>query len=341
MSLSTVLCCLFEHIEFPKARAVAAVGCFLFLLIGSGVAHGSWPPLPEVWQRARQVAPGVVQARGQVLVAKAAGVGARMSSFQNPYMEVYLDRRVSQGAPGSGVGLSGSLWLPFEIAGQRSARIIEAEALLEWQKLGEIDAESRAMGAAIVAYGDAVVSAARLAQAQIAERQAQAEVEYFTARANAGDATIVNRALAEAEVARYSQLRVEAALALHDSLEQIAILTAMPEVSAPPSDVATDPPALRFDDAEAQIQAILDRSPLLRSLDTEARFYSEQRDRAQADRSQPLSAILTAGRDDLGAARIGGGLAGPSRSSGATKVKSLGRPRERREPGRSAKRRSA
>jgi cobalt-zinc-cadmium efflux system outer membrane protein len=296
-------------VRFRTARALASVSCFLLLVLVGGRASGAWPPLSVVWQRAQSAAPDVVRAKGQVLVARAAGVGARMSSFQNPYMEFYVDGRVSPSSPGDRIGLSGILWLPFEIAGQRSARIVEADALLEWQRLDAVDAQSRAMGAAIAAYGQAVVSTARLTQARIAEKQALAEVDYFTARTAAGDATIVEGALAEAEVARYSQLRVEASLTLQEALERVAILTAEPEISSPPEDVTTDPPALVMADADAQVKAVLDRSALLRSLDSEARYYVEQRGRAEADRSPPFSLILTAARDDLGAARVGGGLA--------------------------------
>ncbi|HKQ69215.1 MAG TPA: TolC family protein [Polyangiaceae bacterium] len=260
-----------------------------------------------MWHRAKVAAPEVVRANGQVLLAKAAGVGARMSSFQNPYFEVYVDRRVSSGS--QGLGVSGILWIPFEIAGQRSARIDESDSLLDWQKTAHGDAEARAVGAVVVAYGDTIVAAARLAQAEIAEHQAQAEVDYFSARANVGDATVVDKALAEAEVARYAQLRAEAGIALVRSREQVAVLTAMPDLESPKGDVATDPPPLRLGDPDTQAQAVVERSPLLRALDGEARFYDRQRDRAEAERSSPVSAIVTAGRGEFGDARVGGGVA--------------------------------
>ena len=290
-----------------SVRGLSCLAVFLSMVLSASSARAAWPSLTEVWQRAKIAAPEVVRARSAVLVAQSAGAGARISSFHNPYLEIYVDRAVSQ--PATGVAVSGVLFLPFDINGQRSARIAEANALLSWQKLSQVEAESQVLGASVIAYGGAVVAAVRLAQAEIAERQAEAEVEYFRGRAAAGDATLVDRATAEAEVARYSQLRAEAGIALVRARQQVAMLTGVPEVEAPPPNVPTNPPALRATEISAQAQAVVERSPFLKSLESETLFYERQRERAErVTAPPPLSAILTAGRSELRRHPRGGGL---------------------------------
>jgi cobalt-zinc-cadmium efflux system outer membrane protein len=86
------------------------------------------------------------------------------------------------------------------------------------------------------------------------------------------------------------------------------MLIGVPEIEAPPPDVPTDPPALRTNEIGVKAQAAVERSPLLKSLESETLYYERQRERAERDRSPPLTAILTAGRGELGDARVGGGL---------------------------------
>jgi hypothetical protein len=78
--------------------------------------------------------------------ARAFGVGARVSSFGNPYLEVVADR----GKFTHDVQVLSTLFLPVDVHGQRSARVGEADRLLEWRQLSRVEMQSRAMAEAVL-----------------------------------------------------------------------------------------------------------------------------------------------------------------------------------------------
>jgi cobalt-zinc-cadmium efflux system outer membrane protein len=230
-----------------------------------------------------------------------------MSSLGNPYLELVADRGF--GGNVAGVQIQGQLFLPLEVAGQRSARIREATAQLQWRKTSRREAEGQAQGAVASAYGGALIAMARIAVAERAETAARTELAWFTARAQAGDATIVDRNLAEAEVARWGQLRVEAQVRLTEAREALSVLTGLPLVEPPEALATPDPPELRTQSSDAYVRAVLERAPALQSIDDEGVYWGRQVERAEADRSPPVNLIVTGGRGELGEARLGGGLA--------------------------------
>jgi cobalt-zinc-cadmium efflux system outer membrane protein len=276
------------------------------LVVRTAAADPAWPTLEDALSKARMRAPAILQAEGELGRAAAAGVGARMSSLGNPYLEVIADRGMD--AAHAGLQIQAQLFLPLEIAGQRSARIHEATAQVQWRQAARREAEGQAQGAVASAYGGALIAVARILVAERAESAARTELAWFTARAQVGDATIVDRNLAEAEVSRWGQLRVEAQVRLTEAREALAVLTGLPVVEPPEAIATPDPPDLRTSSPDAYVRAVLERAPALQSIDQEGVYWDRQIERAEADRSPPVNLIVSGGRGELGDARLGGGL---------------------------------
>lgn len=272
-----------------------------------GTAGAAWPTLEDSVSRARGNALSVLEARGQVNVARSAMVGARLSVFSNPYAEV----QVQHGRTDVGdfpAQINGFVFLPFDVHGQRGARIEEAEQLAAWKNLGLIDAQARAVGEVIATYGDVLVSGQRIAEAGRASEEAKREVDYFSQRLAAGDATVFEKSLAEAELARWTQTQAEARVRLIESTMTLSQLTGVPNVDAPPADVATTPPPLRTSYGAGTAAQLVEMSPLLRALLAESRFWEASKERYSAEKNAPLNFIVNGGYGALGEPRVGGGL---------------------------------
>ena len=288
-----------------------------FLTLGATLSGGparadsAWPSLEDALLRAQRQAPEVLQARGELGRANAMQVGARMSSWGNPYLEIVADRALERTAVERerGVQVQGMLFWPVEIGGQRSARLDEVKAQINWRQEGRLLAESQALGAVTFAYGNAVIASARIVEAERAEREARAELAWFVARTQAGDATAVDRNLAEVEVARWGQLKAEAEVRLAEARGAVSVLTGLVAIDRPPATETPDPPAMRSASADAYVGQVLARAPSLTSLDREGVYWDKLAERAEADRSPVLNLVLTGGRGELGEPRAGGGLA--------------------------------
>jgi cobalt-zinc-cadmium efflux system outer membrane protein len=282
----------------------AALHTFRKLTLGTSLL-AAWPSLDQVASRARDYAPGVVEASGAVGTARSVGIGARLSSFGNPYIEVIADR----GHHTTDVQALGTMWIPVDVNGQRSARIGEADRLLEWRQLSRSEMQSRAMAEAVLAYGDGLVASGHLANALAQEAEARSEATWFTAKAEARDATIVDVSMAISEVSRYVQARAEAQLRLHDARLRLVILTGTQDLDpSPPTGTRPDPPALRVTLGAASRVASQGEVPALRANQAEAGFWSAMRERAETDKNAPFLLVLYGGRGDFGEARMGGGL---------------------------------
>jgi cobalt-zinc-cadmium efflux system outer membrane protein len=266
-----------------------------------------WPTLREVWEASRVHSPAAIQSQGVVSVARSLQVGARVSPLQNPYVELTADRPVSRSNGSGQVELLGQLFLPVEIAGQRSARIDEASAFERWRELDRAGVLAQAGGAAILAYGRALASSARIAFAARAEEEARRELAWIAARSAVNDATAVDRSMAEAEVARQAQQRAEAEIRLVQARAQLTILTGMAGLGAAPNDAPELPP-LESDSPELYAKRA-EKAPLLQAFDGERSFWLRQSERWKTERWPPLSLIALGGRGELGEARLGGGLA--------------------------------
>lgn len=295
------------------------------LLLGlARPAQAGWPTLEEVWRASRERAPESVRAQGETRLARAEGVGARTSSFDNPRLQVSADHGVGPTPSGGSAGLqaTGQLAFPIDIAGQRSTRIRSVEALVSWREREEAAAEGRAGAAAIDAYGRAVVARARVEQASQAAEQATTEVAWFEARAAAGDATAVDRSLAQVELARHAQFRAEAQIELVAAQADLLALTGLAGAGDPPADAEPPPPlqartagpsrgpgaAGAADVGAAGTSRVIAASPAVAAFDREQAFWARQVEQARARRWAPLEVMVSGGQDEFGQVRVGGGL---------------------------------
>lgn len=270
----------------------------------AGTPEG-FPPLAWVLERAAERAPDVVAQRGAVRAAEGSMVGARLSPLNNPYLEVFADRRYSESR---GVTVQGNLWLPLDLSGQRGRRIDEAEALSAWQKKGLEVARARAMGQAIVAYGGVMVAAARFRFLSALVATAKEEATYYEGRFKQGDATVRDAKLAAVEVARNTAALQEVRADLTRNLAQLAALigvASLPEPQGPlqgPSETAWQ----RVNQTAEELAA---QSPAVLAAAREAEYFGKAKERQAIEAHAPVNLILSGGKEELGAARIGGGLA--------------------------------
>lgn len=188
----------------------------------------AFPSLAEALARAEQRAPGAIEARGEVAVARAGKLGAEASAFGNPYVDFQVDR----GSSTKDVQALAYLYMPVDAFGQRGARIDEADALVRWKGLSAEARRSAVRGETIARWGAARVAQERLAHAQDAVESAEKEATYFAGRFAAKDTTIYEKSLAEAEVGRWMQARAEAEL---DLIERLARLSEWTGESTIPS----------------------------------------------------------------------------------------------------------
>lgn len=281
------------------AAAVAAA-----LVLAPTLARAEFPTLTQVVERARQRGPASLMAAADVKVAGATRYGAGLPPLTNPYLEVFVDR--SKDTVG-GATVQANLWLPVELAGQKSKRLAEVDALIKWKQAARSAAQASAVGDAIAAWGELMVAAARKQHATDGEKIAREEAAYVAGRFEAKDATAVDKAQADGEVARWLQARSEADVAYALAKARLSIATGDPNLEDPKVS-AIELPALRFKDGDALAKALLDDSPLLQQHTFEADFFARSKDKWEADKYAPVNFILTAGKGEAGEVRLGGGL---------------------------------
>jgi cobalt-zinc-cadmium efflux system outer membrane protein len=301
----------FVSIRSSSPFPVGTVACAVFACaLGVTRPAAAWPTLDEVWKASRDRAPESVRATTETILARSDGVGARMSSFDNPSLQILADHGVGATPAGANAGLQANaqLGLPIEFAGQRSARIRSSDALVSWREREQAAAEGRAGGAAIVAYGRAVVARARVEQASQAETQARTEVAWFDARAQAGDATAVDRDLAQTELARHGQSRAEAQIELALAEADLRALTGVTELGEPPAD-APSPPMPSAGRRGREVSGRSSSPPALEAFERKQAYWDLEIEHARAERWAPLQVIATGGQDEFGQIRVGGGLA--------------------------------
>lgn len=284
-------------------KHACAVLSTLALCVAPRAARAEWPGLESVIERAKVRALVVSDAQGQLGVARASRTGAEALWIGNPYLEVqtYYTPITRE------LAFQSQLFLPLEINGQRPARLREADALAQWKSSTRDEARARATAVAVAWYGETLVARARLDVATKAEADARSEADLYSARLQAGDATAVDESLAEAELARYSQARAEAGVALMTARAELATLLAQDDLGDPPQ--GADPPPPRARSADAFVARVLEVSPALRSLGLEARYWDASGERASRDKWTPISLIVNLGRNDAANMQVGGGLA--------------------------------
>jgi outer membrane protein TolC len=288
-------------------RAIVVIGFGLLALAGPAGAKESGlderpgisvPSLLEVLRLVKDRSPEVILGNANVATAQSSMVGARLAGLGNPYVEV-LGKSAIPGTNTS-VAFDGTLWLPFEIAGQRGTRIAESEALIGYERRNLEVATALAKAAAVRAYGFAAVGGNRLGVLGELLEVASSEASNYAARFGAGDVTVRDARLAEVELARYSILVEETRADLALALAELNRLTGA-EYSSPPTD-ASRPPAV--------FPVAVDKAPTLAASRAEATFYERAKDRARREGvSGNLSLMLNGGRDEFGEPVVGAGLA--------------------------------
>jgi outer membrane protein, heavy metal efflux system len=287
-----------------RTTTYLGTGLLLFpVLVGAAARAEPLPSLDAAVARARKYAPMVIDAEGQVAVARAAMLGARVLPLGNPQIELLAgQQRTAQ------LELDAKLYLPVEITGQRAARIAEADRLVDFRTFATAESRARLTGEVTAAWGMAMVSTARVLETRLAAEEAQREVDWVAARQSMGAATVAERSFAEAEIARWFQLGAEAQIALGQAHTRLAQLVALPEVELPAPGNG-QAPSLRFASEQALLAHVNETAPLLRSLAAEANYWRASAGRYQRERSAPVSLVIAGGRGDLGEPRVGGGLA--------------------------------
>jgi len=267
-------------------------------------AAQAFPSLQWVLETARMRAPEVISQQGALRVAEATMVGARLSQLGNPYLEVFSDRRASGGA---GLALQANLWLPVDLSGQRGRRVSESEALTLWQRTGLQASVAIAEGKALAAYGAVMVAMERARFLSALVVAAKEEAAYYEGRFKQGDATVREAKLAALEVARNSVALDEVRADLTRALTQLAVLLGVPRLPDPTGPIEA-PPSHVWADAEKMAAELALKSPSVLAAGREANYFDTLRRRQAVEAHAPVNFILSAGRGEMGDARIGGGL---------------------------------
>lgn len=279
------------------AIPVTLVAC----LLAADATAKEWT-LERVVERARARSPEVVEARGALRSADALGRSATLPIVGNPFVEAAFETsRITAGA-----SIATRMYVPIEVGGQRGARIAEWERLTEWRGRSLSLAQARATADGIAAYAGATLAEARVSLARTGAADAAAEVENMSARLRAGDVTVHALSLAEAEAARWSQLRAEAEVERAYALARLGQLVGEPVGEGIPSPTL---PMLVRTWSRADVADRARAAPVVRALEAEAVLWQATAERSKREIWAPLQVVATAGRGDLGEPRAGGGLA--------------------------------
>lgn len=283
--------------------------CLALLLLGASPAPavqaapppamtaGEVPSLAQVLNLARRNAPTVLVGQAQVATARAGRVGAGLPPVGNPYLEVTGERPVSGDHR---VAFSGMLWLPLEIAGQRSGRLAEADAHIKYQRSNLALARSLAIADAVRAYGMALIGRERLRVLDELLELSGSEATLYQERYKAGDATAQDTRLSELDLARYGVMVEEAKADVVSALSELGRVTGIVYDTAPRGPLHA--PEIAAGEA-------IQSSPVIAAARAEANFHEKSRDRWKKEAAGPVSLMLLGGTNELGEPRAGGGLA--------------------------------
>src|SRR6478609_4083451 len=173
----------------PRAAPASAPGA----APASVSAPGAAPELRELVKLARERAPEVALGRSALTASRSSYASARLAPIGNPFLEVKF-----QGATKDvvkDVNIDSALWLPIEIAGQKSRRGREADDYVQLHEALLEQARALASSRTVRAYGALVVGATRFHVLTELATVAQAEARYYADRMALGDATERDAAL--------------------------------------------------------------------------------------------------------------------------------------------------
>lgn len=274
-------------------------------------ARAEFPTLPRAIESARSRAIVVAEAEAELGVANAQMAGARVSSFGNPYTEIQVDRGWTQPNAGERTGIVQAMsftYFPVDWAGQRGKRIEEAEKLIEWRKLGIVNARAHATADAVAAYGEMVVLAQRIIESTEGEKVAREEAKYFQGRFEAKDTTLYEKSVAEAEIARWIQALAEIRVRQAQARARFGQVTGTAKVDDPAPNTPVVPPPLKTTWDDASIGRIVDKTPIVARLLGERHYWDASIERYEREKLPPVSLEVIAGRGGgFGELRLGAG----------------------------------
>jgi cobalt-zinc-cadmium efflux system outer membrane protein len=282
--------------------------CFALLLTNARAAAqerlastGAAPELSEVVRLAARRAPEVVLGAADIDVARAEYAGARLPPVQNPYVEITAEK--GYGTPAQRSSFLASLWLPLEVAGERSRRTAETDALVRWREAGLAEIRAHAVGEALRAFGSVLASSGRVHVLEVIVESAAREAALYRSRLEAGDALLREMKLAEAEAARSRTLLEAARADFEVALEALNHSTGMTYERAPAGSIEAPP----LDPILAKVSE--SRAPGPKASAAEAAYLERKKLRARQEAYGPLSLMFQVGAGDLGDRRVGGGFA--------------------------------
>lgn len=294
-----------------KCRALAVVAVLGAVSGTTRDARAEFPTLQRAIEAARSRAIVVAEAEAELGVANAQMAGARVSSFGNPYSDIQIDKGWNQPNPGDRSELLQAMtftYFPIDFAGQRGKRIEEAEKLIDWRKLGIVNAKALATADAVSAYGEMVILAQRVLESAEGEKVAREEAKYFQGRFESKDTTLYEKSIAEAEIARWVQVIAEIKIRQAQARARFGQVTGTAKVDDPPPSTPVAPPPLRTTWDDGAIGRIVDRTPIVARLLSERRYWDASIERYERERIPPISLEVIAGRGGgFGELRLGGG----------------------------------
>lgn len=270
------------------------------------VPPGSQRPVPHlrvVLQRAASHAPQVRLGNAALNISQTSYVDARRPPLTNPYFEI-LAQRGTQGTT-DGINWNGTVWLPFELAGQRGRRVAEAEAFVDLHEATLETAEASAHGEALSAYGTALVAAERIRVLEHLVAMSKTTANIYEARLEAGDAILRDATIARVDLARNEVLLQDARGRLASALSQLNRVTG--ERYDGVTIDGLSPPDVNL---EAYLRRIAkELPPAVASSEAEAKYFETQKARLEREVMGPVQLMLMGGRGDFGEARLGAGIA--------------------------------
>ena len=292
----------------PRTAILALAAALFFLPIPARAESPAPPPaisvpaLRELVKLARERAPEVALGRSALTASRSSYASARLAPIGNPFLEVR-----AQGATKDvvkDVNIDATLWLPVEIAGQKSRRGREADDYVQLH--GALLEQARALAASrtVRAFGALVVGATRFRVLTELATNAQAEARYYADRMALGDATERDAALSAVDAARHQ-------LALSETKSDLLRVEAdLFELTGrkltPDTVVETFPPGVS---GTVIAQPNVEQSPTFHVLSAHAKYYESARERLQSEGWAALNIGLILGRGDYGETRYGAGLA--------------------------------
>lgn len=265
--------------------------CLVLAFGGAARAQSRSITLAEAIVLAQHEAPAAVDARLARDVQAVQVPAAGLSSILNPLVEFGVER----GAYYNDVVAYGQVLLRFEVSGQRSARIAEADLMLRSKESRLIVTLADTAGAIAEAFGAVAAARERLTEVDRGLSAADEEERIHRARLKAGDATVVDVASAEAEVGRWRQLRRTSEIALISVKSRFAQL--LGDGSREPAGDLLPPDVALASGVKSPIVAA--------ALLAESSAFASSADRVRTEAQSPIDVGPRVMRGDFGELRVG------------------------------------